>query len=89
MLVYQRVSLGYLLVNVYRKRTGKIHHATNGKTHYKSMAMFNSKLFVYQRVPGRNGALLSALTTSAYDGVRCRSTAGQQLEKHRENVPLW
>ena len=46
-----------------QKTNWKDHHATNGKTHYKSMAMFNSKLFVYQRVPGRNGALLSALTT--------------------------
>ena len=28
--VYQRVYLCYPLVNVYKKRTGKIHHAING-----------------------------------------------------------
>ena len=31
---------------------GKIHHAINGKINYFDWAIFNSKLFVYQRVPG-------------------------------------
>ena len=29
---------------------GKIHHAINGKTHYFDWAIFNSFLYVYQRV---------------------------------------
>jgi len=42
---------GYPLVNVYILRTGKIHHAINGTTHYFDWAMFNSFSYVYQRVP--------------------------------------
>ena len=30
----------------------------NGKIHYFDWAIFNSKLFVYQRVSPRNGAVL-------------------------------
>jgi len=39
----------YPLVNV-NKKTGKIQHFIAGKTHELSMGMFNSFLYVYQRV---------------------------------------
>ena len=35
------------LVNVYKKRTGKIHHAINGKIHYFDWAIFNSFLMLF------------------------------------------
>jgi hypothetical protein len=38
------------LVNVYKKRTGKIHKAINGKSNYFDWAIFHSFLCVYQRV---------------------------------------
>ena len=38
----------YPLVNFYRLRTAKIHHAMNGKTH--NWAIFNSEMLNYQRV---------------------------------------
>ena len=38
------------LVNVYKKRTGKIHYAINGKINYFDWAIFHSFLCVYQRV---------------------------------------
>ena len=37
----------YLLVNVYRKRTGKSYHAIHGKTLYFDWAIFNGKLINY------------------------------------------
>ena len=40
----------YPLVNSHILRTGKIHHAINGKIHELSMAIFHSFLYVHQRV---------------------------------------
>ena len=37
------------LVNVYKKRSGQIHQAINGKTHDLSMVMLNSRLLVITR----------------------------------------
>ena len=51
------------LVNV-NKKTMENHHAINGKIHYFDWAIFNSKLFVYQRV---HGQVLAARTLLWWD----------------------